>query len=138
MAYAIIQSGGKQFRVAEGEVVRLPFFESKVGSTVHLDVLAKGDTHGIEVGSPLIESKVAGTVLSHGRGPKVIVFKKKRRKQYKKTHGHRQAFTAVLINSLAATAGDDQQDAAPSVGASEVVAADEDHESEAGGNGQDE
>ena len=109
MAYAIIQSGGKQFRVVEGEVVRLPTIAAKVGASVELDVLAKGDAQSIDIGSPLVEgARVSATVLEHGRGQKVIVFKKKRRKQYKKTHGHRQNFTAVMIDSIGTASGDDQ------------------------------
>jgi large subunit ribosomal protein L21 len=101
VAYAIIQSGGKQFRVAQGEVVRLPAIAAKVGEEVELDVLAKGDAQSIDIGSPLVEgARVSATVVEHGRGEKVIVFKKKRRKQYKKKHGHRQDFTAVKIDSI--------------------------------------
>jgi large subunit ribosomal protein L21 len=100
VAYAIIQSGGKQFRVAQGEIVRIPSLAAEVGESVELDVLARGDAQGIEVGSPLVGARVSATVVGHGRGEKVIVFKKKRRKQYKKKHGHRQDFTAVKIESI--------------------------------------
>lgn len=107
MAYAIIRSGGKQFRVTEGEVIRLPLIAAKIGSTVDLTVLAKGDAQSIEIGSPEVEgARVSGTVVEHGRGEKVIVFKYKRRKQYKKTHGHRQDFTSVLIDSIGTKSGD--------------------------------
>ena len=107
MAYAIIQSGGKQFRVAQGEVVRLPSIAAKVGEEVELDVLAKGDAQSIDIGSPLVEgARVSATVIEHGRGEKVIVFKKKRRKQYKKKHGHRQDFTAVKIDSITKSTGE--------------------------------
>jgi large subunit ribosomal protein L21 len=106
VAYAIIQSGGKQFRVAQGEVVRLPSIAAKVGESVELDVLAKGDAQSIDIGSPLVEgARVSATVIEHGRGQKVIVFKKKRRKQYKKKHGHRQDFTAVKIDSITTSTG---------------------------------
>lgn len=103
MAYAIILSGGKQFRVTEGEVVRLPLIAANVGASVDLAVLARGDAQSIEIGSPEVPgARVSGTVVKHGRGDKVIVFKYKRRKQYKKLHGHRQDFTAVLIDSISA------------------------------------
>ena len=103
MAYAIIQAGGKQFRVTEGQVVRVPSIEANVGSSVEFDVLVESNGDRIEVGSPTVDgSRVTGVVVNHGRGPKVIVFKKKRRKQYKKTHGHRQNFTAVRIESIGA------------------------------------
>ncbi len=103
MAYAIIRSGGKQFRVTEGEVIRLPLIAADIGSTIDLAVLAKGDAQSIEIGSPEVPgARVSGTVIEHGRGEKVIVFKYKRRKQYKKLHGHRQDFTSVLIDSIGA------------------------------------
>jgi large subunit ribosomal protein L21 len=101
VAYAIISSGGKQFRVAEGQVIELPNIHAEVGSSVQLDLLARGDGDRIEIGSPLLDGAyVSATVLKHGRDQKIIVFKKKRRKQYKKTKGHRQGFTAVRIDSL--------------------------------------
>ena len=101
MAYAIIQSGGKQFRVTEGQVIRVPVFGAKIGSSVEFDVLVKSSGDSIEVGAPIVDgSRVTGVVVEHGRAPKIIVFKKKRRKQYKKTHGHRQDFTAVRIESI--------------------------------------
>lgn len=101
MAYAIIQSGGKQFRVQEGEVVQVPSLVAEVGSSVEFDVLVSGDGDNVNIGAPVVDGlRVSGTVVEHGRGPKIIVFKKKRRKQYKKTHGHRQNYTAVKIDSL--------------------------------------
>ena len=107
MAYAIIRSGGKQFRVTEGDIVRLPLLTANIGASIDLAVLARGDAQGIEIGAPEVEgARVSGTVVEHGRGEKVIVFKYKRRKQYKKTHGHRQNFTAVLIDSIGGKSGD--------------------------------
>jgi large subunit ribosomal protein L21 len=96
VAYAIIQAGGKQFRVTEGEVVRIPSLTAEVGSSVNLDALLHGDGGNVELGG----NSVTATVVEHGRGLKIIVFKKKRRKQYKKTHGHRQNYTAVRIESI--------------------------------------
>ncbi|HWO01427.1 MAG TPA: 50S ribosomal protein L21 [Blastocatellia bacterium] len=106
MAYAIIQAGGKQFRVTEGEVVRVPTIDAEVGAPVELDALLQAVGDSIQVG--LGGSHVKGTVVEHGRGKKVIVFKKKRRKQYKKTHGHRQDFTAVRIESIGAASDKDE------------------------------
>ncbi|HSE98960.1 MAG TPA: 50S ribosomal protein L21 [Blastocatellia bacterium] len=101
MAYAIIQTGGKQFRVSEGEVIRVPSMAAEVGSSVEFDVLVSGGDEQISIGTPVMDgSRVTGTVVEHGRGAKIIVFKKKRRKQYKKTHGHRQDYTAVRIDSI--------------------------------------
>jgi large subunit ribosomal protein L21 len=113
VAYAIIQAGGKQFRVTEGQVVRVPSIEAKVGSSVEFDVLVTGNGDRIEVGAPTVDgSRVTAIVVEHGRAPKIIVFKKKRRKQYKKTHGHRQNFTAVRIESIGAQSNKTEKAAA--------------------------
>ena len=104
MAYAIIRSGGKQFRVEEGATVRVPTLDKQVGETVELEALvvsSNGSGDGVKVGSPAVEgARVTATVLDHGRGDKIIVFKKKRRKQYKRTQGHRQNYTTVKIDSI--------------------------------------
>ena len=104
VAYAIIQSGGKQFRVSEGEVVRIPSIKAEVGASVEIESLLHTDGDTVRVGG----DQVKATVVEHGRGKKVIVFKKKKRKQYKKIHGHRQDFTAVRIDSVGA--GSDKSD----------------------------
>ena len=103
MAYAIIRSGGKQFRVEEGGTVRVPTLDAQAGDTVELEalVIGGGENEGVRVGAPAIEgAKVTATVVDHGRGDKVIVFKWKRRKQYKRTQGHRQNYTTVKIDSI--------------------------------------
>ena len=101
MQYAVIQAGGKQFRVTEGEVIRVPSIKAEVGASVELDALLQGGGGETLVGTPSLEGRrVRATVVEHGREPKIIVFKKKRRKQYKKTHGHRQNFTALRIDSV--------------------------------------
>src|SRR5437016_13862606 len=97
MSFAIIRTGGKQFRVEKGAKVRVPSLKSEVGASVDLDVLATAE----KVGAPLIEgAKVTATIVDHGREPKIVVFKKKRRKHYKRTKGHRQAFTTIKIDSI--------------------------------------
>jgi large subunit ribosomal protein L21 len=104
VAYAIIRTGGKQFRVEAGEVVCVPTLAGKhAGDTVEFDeVLVSATDAGVRFGSPLIEqARVTGTVIRQGRGPKIIVFKFKRRKQYKRKQGHRQGFTAVRIDAIA-------------------------------------
>jgi large subunit ribosomal protein L21 len=106
VAYAIVQSGGKQFRVSQGQVVRVPSLAAEVGDSVELEALVKGDGSSIELGG----GTVTATVVEHGRARKIIVFKKKRRKQYKKTHGHRQNFTAVRIESLGAQSESNNQE----------------------------
>ena len=100
MAYAIIRSGGKQFRVEEGQQVRVPLMNKEVGASVELDVLLMGGDEA-KVGNPMVEgARVAATVVDHGRDAKIIVFKKKRRKQYKRTKGHRQDYTTLKIDSI--------------------------------------
>jgi large subunit ribosomal protein L21 len=103
MAYAIIRSGGKQFRVEEGATVRVPTLDKQAGDRVELETLVIGGGEGgeVKIGAPAIEGAgVTGTVVDHGRGDKIIVFKKKRRKQYKRTQGHRQNYTTVKIDSI--------------------------------------
>jgi large subunit ribosomal protein L21 len=101
VGYAIIETGGKQFRVTEGEVIALPCLSEKVGGTVEFSVLAHGDGDDVRIGTPVLDGVTASaTVLEHGRHRKIIVFKKKKRKQYKRTHGHRQGFTRVRIDSI--------------------------------------
>ena len=104
MAYAIIRTGGKQFRVSPGDVIRIPnLADKKEGDTVEFsDVLIAGDDKGVRIGAPVVSgARVTATVLKNGRGQKIIVFKFKRRKQFKRTKGHRQGFTAVKIDSIA-------------------------------------
>jgi large subunit ribosomal protein L21 len=101
MAYAIIRSGGKQFRVEQGATVRVPSLAGQAGDTVELEALVVAGEDGVKVGAPAVEgARVTGTVVDHGRGDKIIVFKKKRRKQYKRTKGHRQNYTTVKIESI--------------------------------------
>ncbi len=103
MAYAIIRTGGKQFRVSPGDVVRIPSLGDKnEGDAVEFEVLVAGNDEGVQIGAPLVAGvKATGTVVKNGRGPKIIVFKFKRRKQYKKIKGHRQGYTSVKIDAIA-------------------------------------
>ena len=97
MSFAIIKAGGKQFRVEKGAKVRVPSLKGEVGASVELAVMATAD----KIGAPLIDgAKVMATVVDHGREPKVVVFKKKRRKHYKRTKGHRQGYTTLKIESI--------------------------------------
>jgi len=101
MSFAIIRTGGKQFRVEKGAKVRVPTLGGDVGASVELEVLAATDGDQTKIGSPLVDgAKVTATVLEHGREPKIVVFKKKRRKQYKRTKGHRQGYTTLKIESI--------------------------------------
>lgn len=100
MAYAVIKAGGKQFVVEEGQTIRVPSVNAEAGSSIDIAaLLSSGDR--LKVGLPTLdEAKVSATVLNHGRGQKMIVFKKKRRKHYKRTHGHRQGYTTLRIDSI--------------------------------------
>jgi large subunit ribosomal protein L21 len=102
--YAIIRTGGKQYRVQKGDVVRLERLEAAVGSTVTLDdVLLVGGEGEPRVGSPRLEgASVVGTVVEQDRGAKVRVFKYKKRKHYRRTRGHRQSYTAVRVDAVRA------------------------------------
>jgi large subunit ribosomal protein L21 len=101
MTFAIVRTGGKQFRVEKGASVRVPSLEQEVGASVELEVLATTDDQQTSLGAPEVEGvKVTATVVDHGRAPKIIVFKKKRRKHYKRTKGHRQGFTTLKIDSI--------------------------------------
>jgi len=103
--YAIVDIAGKQFKVQKDQFVYAPSVEGDAGASVEFDrvLLIEGDK-GVDVGTPLVSgAKVTGKILDHGRGDKVIVFKKKRRKGYKKTQGHRQNYTKVLIEDILAS-----------------------------------
>ena len=100
--YAVIRSGGKQYRVAPGQTIRLEKLAGDVGSKVELkDVLLVENDGNIQLGTPVIENvTVEGTVIEQDRAKKIIVFKKKRKKQYRRTQGHRQDYTAVRIDKI--------------------------------------
>jgi large subunit ribosomal protein L21 len=102
--YAIIRTGGKQYRVQKGDVVRVERLEGTVGATVTLeDVLLVGGEGEARVGSPRLEgASVVGTVVEQDRDAKVRVFKYKKRKHYRRTRGHRQSYTAVRIDAVRA------------------------------------
>jgi len=102
--YAIIRTGGKQYRVQKGDVVRVERLAGTVGATVTLeDVLLVGGEGEPRVGSPRLEGvSVVGTVVEQDRDAKVRVFKYKKRKHYRRTRGHRQSYTAVRIDAVRA------------------------------------
>jgi len=100
--YAVIKSGGKQYRVQSGEQVRVESLPGEVGSAVSFEeVLLVGSGDTVKVGAPLVSgAKVKATVVSHGRGDKVMIFKMRRRKHFQKSAGHRQNFTEVRIDDI--------------------------------------
>ena len=102
--YAVIKTGGKQYRVAAGEKLKVEKLAGDVGSAVTIDeVLMLADGDNITIGAPLVKgASVKATVVSHGRGDKVMIFKMRRRKHYRKTQGHRQNYTEIRIDGISA------------------------------------
>ncbi len=102
--YAVLKTGGKQYKVKEGETLEVERLSGEIGSTIELaEVLAVGEGEAIKLGDPIVSgAKVTAEVLSHGRAKKIVVFKKKRRKGYTKKQGHRQDFTSLKIKSITA------------------------------------
>jgi large subunit ribosomal protein L21 len=102
--YAVIQSGGKQYRVAEGELLKLELIDAEPGSTIEFDkvlMVANGDS--VTVGAPLVTGgKVSAEIVTHGRHDKITIIKFRRRKHYRKQAGHRQWFTQVKITGISA------------------------------------
>lgn len=100
--YAIIETGGKQQKVVPGEFLQVEKLEAEVGDPVRFDkVMLVSRDGNVELGQPYVDgASVTGTVTEQGRGRKILVFKKKRRKGYRRTRGHRQAFTAVKIEAI--------------------------------------
>jgi large subunit ribosomal protein L21 len=103
--YAVIASGGKQYRVSEGQVLKLETLPGEVGGRVEFDqVMLVADGADINVGAPYIEgAKVAAEVIEHGRGDKIRIIKFRRRKHHMKHMGHRQNYTAVKITEIGAS-----------------------------------
>ena len=109
MAYAVIRTGGKQYRVAPGDVIRVEHLLGEVGSSIAFnEVLLTGGDGAVRIGTPLVEGvSVQGEIIGQGRDKKILIFKKKRRKNYRRRRGHRQTITTVRVKSIgAAGAGD--------------------------------
>ncbi len=100
--YAVIQTGGKQYRVKSGEQVKVELLAAEVGATVSFDrVLMLGEGDGVRIGAPFLDgAAVKATVVAQGRGEKIRIFKLRRRKHFAKTQGHRQGFTEVRIDEI--------------------------------------
>jgi large subunit ribosomal protein L21 len=100
--YAVIGVGGKQVRVTPGQTVRVETMAIEPGTSISFDeVLLVGGEKGTMVGNPIVPgAKVTGKIVEHGRAKKILIFKKKRTKQYRRTNGHRQNFTAVMIEQI--------------------------------------
>lgn len=113
--YAVVRTGGKQYRVEEGRAVKVEHLPGEVGDVVQLgDVLLMDDGDGITVGAPTISgARVLGTIAEQGRTPKVIVFRYKAKTRYRKKTGHRQHFTRVVIDDILAPGQEPKPKAAP-------------------------
>jgi large subunit ribosomal protein L21 len=100
--YAVFRSGGKQYRVSQGGSVRVEKVAGEVGSSVTLDdVLMVGQEGDVKIGAPTVEgARVTGTITAQGRGPKLTVFKMKRRKGYRRKQGHRQDYTEIRVDQI--------------------------------------
>ena len=100
--YAIFRSGGRQYEARPGQVVKVEKISGEVGENVTLDeVLLFSDGEQLQVGRPLMEGvAVQATIIEQGRSPKIVIFKHKRRKDYRKRQGHRQAYTAMRVENI--------------------------------------
>lgn len=120
--YAVIETGGKQYRVQEGDVITVEKLNAEAGDKVTFDkVLLMSDGKDVKVGTPYLDAAVSGSVVENGKGKKVIIFKYKAKKDYRKKQGHRQPYTMVKIDSL----GGKAQKAAPAKKAAAPEAAPE-------------
>ncbi len=102
--YAVIEAGGKQYRVQEGDVITVEKIKAEVGEAVAFNTLLISAEGEVKVGAPYLNEAVTGTVVEHGKGEKVIIFKYKAKKDYRKKQGHRQPYTMVKIEALGGVA----------------------------------
>ena len=102
MSYAVIRTGGKQYRVAPGELLRIESLPGEVGSEIAFsEVLLTSMDGAIQVGAPFVQGvTVTAKIVQHGKEKKILIFKKKRRKNYRRRRGHRQHFVAVQIQAI--------------------------------------
>ena len=101
--YAIVQTGGKQYKVAEGDILKVEKLDGQAGAQVVLDqvLLVKDDDGNVKVGKPVVENaRITAQVIEQGKGKKIIVYKYKRRKNERKKQGHRQAYTKIKIEKI--------------------------------------
>jgi len=98
---AIIRTGGKQYRVSPGSVLKVEKLPGEKGASLDFEVLLVGQGENVQIGTPLVAgAKVTGQVVSHGRGTKIVVYKFRKRTNYRKKQGHRQAYTEVKITAI--------------------------------------
>lgn len=116
--YAVIKTGGKQYKVAAGDKIKVEQIPSDIGAEITIDqVLAVGSGDQLSVGAPLVDgASVSATVVSHGRHDKVRIFKMRRRKHYKKQQGHRQNYTELFVSRIASALGESKAEQAGNAG----------------------
>lgn len=101
-AYAVVETGGKQYRVKAGDTLKVELLEGEAGGKVELTVLAVSDGTTLTIGKPVVKgAKVSASIVEHTKAPKVVAFKKKRRKGYKRKVGHRQRLTVLRVEGIA-------------------------------------
>ncbi len=99
--YAVVRTGGKQHKVAPGDVFRVEKLPGEVGEKIELDEVLLTGGDDVRIGTPTVAgAKVVGTITDQGRGPKIVVFKFKRRKNYRRKQGHRQAYTEIRVDGI--------------------------------------
>ena len=101
--YAVVETGGKQYRVSPGDTIEVETIPGDVGAEVELEkvLVISDDSGALVTGADLANAKVKATITEHGRGDKIIVFKFKRKKQYRRTNGHRQNYTRITVGDIA-------------------------------------
>ncbi len=98
--YAIIATGGKQYKVSEGDVIKVEKLEAEAGQEIVIDQVLAVSNNGLKVGEDVASATVSATVMDHGKGKKVIVYRYKRKSGYHKKNGHRQLFTQIKIDKI--------------------------------------
>ena len=99
--FAVVKTGGKQYKVAAGDLLKVEKLEGEAGSSINFEVLMVGNEKGVQVGAPLItDVPVVGEIVAQTRGEKIIIFKKQRRHHYRRRNGHRQDLTLVRITQI--------------------------------------
>lgn len=120
--YAIIKTGGKQYRVSEGDIITVEKLNAEVGETISFDeVLVMGEGSDLKIGTPFLNSVVSGEVVESGKGKKVVIYKYKAKKDYRKKQGHRQPYTNVKITAIGRSVQTSESDAKSKEASSESV-----------------
>jgi len=99
--YAVVRTGGKQYKVAPEQEARVEKLAGEIGDTIELDDVLLTSSDSVKIGTPCVEgAKVVGTIVDQARGPKIVVFKLKRRKNYRRKQGHRQDYTEIRVDKI--------------------------------------